>query len=74
MQNNLSSLRNSKGLTQQQLCNELKDISLFIDRSTYSKYENGSRQIPVEALIKIAKYYKTSTDYILCLTENSICK
>ncbi len=74
MQNNLMDLRNSKGLTQQQLCDELKNISLCIDRSTYSKYENGNRQMPVETLIKFAKYYNTSTDYILCLTENPSCK
>lgn len=74
MKNNLMALRSSKNLTQQQLCDEFKSVSLYIDRSTYSKYENGSRQIPVETLIKIAKYYKTSTDYILCLTENPSCK
>ena len=74
MKNNLMALRSSKNLTQQQLCDEFKSISLCVDRSTYSRYENGSRQIPVETLIKIAKYYKTSTDYILCLTENPSCK
>lgn len=41
---------------------------LHIKQNTYSQYENGQRQIPLELLIKLAKYYETSTDYILGLT------
>lgn len=42
---------------------------LHIRQNTYSQYENGHRQIPIELLISLAKYYKTSTDYILGLTD-----
>ena len=42
---------------------------LHIKQNTYSQYENGQRQIPIEALIALAKFYKTSTDYILGLTD-----
>ncbi len=42
---------------------------LHIRQNTYSQYENGQRQIPLEALILLARYYNTSTDYILRLTD-----
>lgn len=42
---------------------------LNIKQQTYSYYENGKRTIPYELLIKLAKFYKTSTDYILGLTN-----
>jgi transcriptional regulator with XRE-family HTH domain len=43
---------------------------LFCDQSLYSKYERGIRDVPVEIIIKLAKLYQTSTDYILGLTDN----
>ena len=42
---------------------------LHIKQNTYSQYENGQRQIPLEQLIALAKYYNTSTDYLLGLTN-----
>ncbi len=42
---------------------------LFCDQSLYSKYERGVREVPVEVVIKLAKLYGTSTDYILGLTN-----
>lgn len=49
-----------------------KDIAdyLHIKQNTYSQYENGQRQLPIEILIQLAKYYKVSTDYILELSDN----
>lgn len=44
---------------------------LHIKQNTYSQYENGQRQLPVDVLIKLAKYYNVSTDYILELTNIS---
>lgn len=43
---------------------------LNIGQNTYSQYENGKRQLPIEVLIKLADLYKTSTDYILGRTDN----
>ena len=57
-------LREDNDLTQKQLADYL-----HIKQNTYSQYENGQRQIPIEALIALAKFYKTSTDYILGLTD-----
>lgn len=38
---------------------------LHIDQSTYSDYETGRINVPIEALIKLADFYKTSIDYIV---------
>lgn len=61
----LKDLREDNDLTQAQIA-EL----LHIKQNTYSQYENGQRQIPLNCLIALARYYKTSTDYILGLTDN----
>ena len=42
---------------------------LFCDQSLYSKYERGQWDVPVGIIIKLAKLYNTSTDYILGLTD-----
>lgn len=42
---------------------------LNVRQNTYSQYENGQRQLPIEVLIALAIYYHTSTDYILGLTD-----
>lgn len=49
-----------------------KEIAEFLDckREVYLRYEKGIHEIPVWALIKLAEYYNTSTDYILGLTDN----
>ena len=43
---------------------------LGLSREVYRRYEKGTREIPVWAVIKLAQYYKTSTDYILGLTND----
>ena len=47
------------------------DIATILDckREVYRRYERGVQEIPVWAVIKLAKYYQTSTDYILGLTD-----
>ena len=42
---------------------------LNITRQQYSLYELGKRDIPAEYLKKLAKYYNTSSDYILEITD-----
>ena len=48
-----------------------KDIAsiLGISQQYYSEYEKGNRTIPIQHLITLAKYYNTSIDYIVGLTE-----
>ena len=42
---------------------------LNCSQQVYSNYELGQRDIPTAVLIALAKYHKTSTDYILGLTD-----
>lgn len=58
-------LREDHDLTQQDIADYLE-----MKQSQYSRYERGIRDIPTDILIKLALYYKTSTDYILGLTDN----
>lgn len=43
---------------------------LNLNREVYRRYEKGIREIPVWALLKLADYYKTSTDYLLGRTDD----
>lgn len=61
----LKDLREDRDLTQRVLAD-----MLHISQNTYSQYENGVRQLPIEILIRLADYYHVSTDYILELTDN----
>lgn len=47
---------------------ELAEI-LCCSQRVYSNYERGDLDIPTEVLIKLAKFYGTSVDYILGLTD-----
>lgn len=49
-----------------------KEVAAFlgIDQRVYSNYETGKREIPTRFVVKLARFYKTSTDYILGLTNN----
>lgn len=60
----IKDLREDNNLTQEEIAKYLN-----IRQNTYSQYENGQRQLPLACLIALAKYYKTSTDYILGLTD-----
>lgn len=60
----LYSLRTEKKLTQKQLADR---IGLAI--SAVSSYESGSRYPSFETLIKLARIFHVSTDYLLGLTE-----
>lgn len=48
-----------------------KDIAdlLGISQQYYSEYENGKRTMPIQHLITLAKYYNTSVDYIVGLSN-----
>ena len=49
-----------------------KDVADFLHMhlQVYRRYEKGTREIPVWAVIQLAEYYKTTTDYILGLTDD----
>ena len=56
----LKELRKSKKLTQVQ-------VSKMIDvqQGTYSRWENGTLEPNLEAVVKLAKLFDTTTDYLL---------
>lgn len=43
---------------------------LGMDPTVYRRYEKGVRAVPVEVVIKLADYYKVSTDYLLGRTDD----
>lgn len=43
---------------------------LHISQLSYSHYETGSRNIPIEMLIRLADYYDTTIDYLVGRTDN----
>lgn len=43
---------------------------LHVSQTTYSRYENGTLDIPSASLIALAKFYHTSVDYLLDLTDD----
>lgn len=48
------------------------DVAKYLNmkQPQYFRYENGTRDVPSDILISLAKLYNTSTDYILGLTDN----
>jgi len=57
-------LREDADITQK----EIADF-LHIKQNTYSQYENEHRQIPLDILIKLARFYNTSVDYLIGETD-----
>lgn len=43
---------------------------LHISQRSYSHYATGSRNIPIEMLIRLADYYDTTIDYLVGRTDN----
>lgn len=66
MKTRIRDLREDRDLTQSEIAQLLN-----IHQSTYSDYESGNLNLPVEALVTLANYYNTSTDYLLGLTDKT---
>ena len=62
MGDNLRSLRNDSGLSQEKLCAELQRRGCDIGRTTYAKYEAGELNIRASVLIEVRKIYNCSYD------------
>ncbi len=65
MYKRIRELREDHDLTQSQISKYLN-----MSQTGYSKYETGENDIPTKILIELAKYYNTSVDYLLGLTDN----
>ena len=57
-------LREDSDLTQTEI-----GKALNLTQRAYAYYESGERTVTPEVLIKLAKYYDTTVDYILGLTD-----
>ena len=58
-------LREDKDLNQTQVAN-----MLGMSQTGYSKYETGENDIPTAVLIRLARFYNTSIDYLLGETND----
>lgn len=61
----IKELRLAEGLTQVDLARELS-----VTKQCISNWENNNIQPSVDMLIKIAKYFSVSTDYLLCIDNH----
>lgn len=62
---NIRNLREDNDKTQQEVADYLS-----IKQTTYSKYELGKINIPIEVFIKLADYYNVSLDYLTGRSKN----
>lgn len=62
--NTLKELRKGMGLTQQQLADRL-----WLSKATVSYYEQSLRYPSPEVIVKLAKVFHVSTDYLLGIEE-----
>ncbi len=60
----IKNLREDKYIKQRELAEYLN-----VSQNTYSQYENGVISLNAETLVKLAKFYDTSIDYLLELTD-----
>lgn len=64
MYRRIRDLREDRDLSQTQIARELG-----MSQTGYSKYETGENDIPTAILIKLARFYDTSIDYLLGETD-----
>lgn len=62
--NKIRALREDNDKTQSQIA-----ALLNVGQKTYSDYELGKSRIPLESVIKLAKYYNVGMDYICGVSE-----
>ena len=58
-------LRTDRDLSQKQVADYLG-----MSQTGYSKYEVGTNDIPTQILIRLARFYHVSIDYLLGETDN----
>ena len=64
MYKRIRDLREDKDLRQQDIA-----ALLHCSQVTYSRYELGTREIPVGVLIQLARLHNTSLDYLVGITD-----
>jgi len=61
----IKELREDKDIPQKEIANLIN-----CSQVCYSRYENGQREIPLKSLCILAKFYNTSIDFLVGLTNN----
>jgi len=64
MYRRIRDLREDKDLNQTEIAKVLE-----MSQTGYSKYETGENDIPTAVLIKLARFYNTSIDFLLGETD-----
>lgn len=64
MENRIRALREDKDLSQAAFAS-----ILGMSQTGYSKYETGENDVPTAIWIAMARYYQTSVDYLMGLTD-----
>ena len=64
MYKRIRDLREDRDLTQSTVAK-----MLGMSQTGYSKYETGENDIPTTILIRLARFYNTSSDYLLGQTD-----
>lgn len=61
----MRNLREDNDLTQ-------KEVAALLETSQtmYARYERGANEMPIRHLIRLAKYYNVTTDYLLGLSND----
>lgn len=67
MYRRIRELREDRDMNQTQVAKILR-----MSQTGYSKYETGENDVPTDILIKLARYYNTSVDYLLGETDNPV--
>lgn len=62
-------LRETRGLSQRDLSDELAKLGLVVRRETITQWENGTRDLKTEYLTKLSEFFGVSADWLLGLTD-----
>ena len=65
MKTRIRDLREDRDLSQETVA-----AAIGISQRKYSYLETGTQQWTDELLVRLAAYYQTSVDYLLCLTDD----
>lgn len=64
--NRIKELREDRDIPQREIAEYLQ-----VAQNTYCNYENGVREIPIELLIRLSRFYQVNLEYLLGLTDRS---
>ena len=62
----IRNLREDSDKTQEEIAGVLGTT-----QQVYSRYENGTNELPIRHLLRLADYYGVSTDYLLCRSDRT---